>query len=533
MNEQAEIAVGQQWQAELEAMSEQIRPHLGRVEIQERIQRYLFGLLGRTERKNGWQLAEVMYEDGPQGMQRLLNAAQWNETGVREAMSRYIAAQLGEPNGIFIADETGFLKKGTKSAGVARQYSGTAGRIENCQIGVFLAYMTSRGCMFLDGRLYLPEEWLQDSTRCRAAGIPENTPFQTKPQLVREMLEQAAAHAIPAQWVVADTVYSNDDLRAWLQEREYWYVLAVPATYSIWQQGQQVSAVTLIQTLAAEGWVCLSAGEGSQGPRYYDWAWLRLPYASQAGCAHWLIARRSPSAPQDVAYYHAYAPETSSLAELVHIAGCRWAIEVGFEQTKGELGLDQYESRQWPTWYRHVTLVLVAYAYLVLLRAKIGDATLTIPELRRLILLLTTDERERQHRLHWVFWRRHHQAVAKACHVRRRQQNHPFQQPVPEPVPRLLSTLGQLTEQTWSQIAVLLPKPARLGRPLIAHRQLLEAMLWVIHRGMAWHTLPVCFGPWETVYTRYKQWLKSGLWSQIVLVLTSQMPCLAVSKVSL
>ncbi len=342
------------------------------------------------------------------------------------------------------------------------------------------------------------------------------------------MLEHAAAHAIPAQWVVADTVYSSDDLRVWLQERGYWYVLAVPSTYSIWQQGQQVNAATLIQTIAAEAWVCLSAGEGSQGPRYYDWTWLRLPYASQAGCAHWLIARRSLSALQDVTYYHAYAPATSSLAELVHIAGSRWAIEVGFEQTKGELGLDQYESRQWHTWYRHVTLVLVAYAYLVLLRAKIGDAMLTIPELRRLILLLMTDERERQHRLRWVFWRRHHQAVAKACHVRRRRQNHALEQPVLEPVPRLLETLGELTEPAWSQIAALLPKPARLGRPVIAHRQLLEAMLWIIHRGVAWHTLPDSFGPWETVYTRYKHWLRSGLWSQIVLILTSQIPCLTV-----
>jgi SRSO17 transposase len=485
MDVQAEIEVGQQWQAEFGAMAEQIRPHLGRVEIRERIQRYIFGLLGRAERKNGWQLAELMYEDGRQGMQRLLNAAQWNEAGVRDAMSRYIAAKLGEPNGIFIADETGFLKKGTKSAGVARQYSGTAGRIENCQIGVFLAYATSRGCVFLDGRLYLPEEWLQDAQRCQAAGLPENTTFQTKPQLVQDMLEHAAVNAIPAQWVVADTVYSSDDLRMWLQGQGYWYVLAVPATYSIWHQGQQVSAATLIQSIAAEEWVCLSAGEGSQGPRYYDWTWLRLPYASRAGCAHWLVARRSLRTPQAVAYYHADAPATSSLTELVHIAGSRWAIEVGFEQTKAELGLDHYESRQWPTWYRHVTLVRVAYAYWVLLRAKIGDAALTIPELRRLILLLTADKRERQHRLRWVFWRRHHQAVAKACHIRRRRQNHSLEQPVPEPIPRLLSTLGELTEQTWSQIAALLPKPAHMGRPAIAHRQLLEAMLWVIHRGLA------------------------------------------------
>src|SRR5216684_1461875 len=211
MDARAEIEAGREWQAELDAMYEQVKTHLGRAEIRERIQRYISGLLGKTERKNGWQLAELMYEDGPQGMQRLLNAAQWNEAGVRDALSRYIAAQLGEPNGIFIADETGFLKKGTKSAGVARQYSGTAGRIENCQIGVFLAYATRQGCAFLEGTLYLPEEWLQDPQRCRAAGIPENIAFQTKPQLVQQMLSRAEANQILAQWVVADTVYSSDE----------------------------------------------------------------------------------------------------------------------------------------------------------------------------------------------------------------------------------------------------------------------------------------------------------------------------------
>jgi len=451
-----------------------------------------------------------MYENGPQGMQRLLNAAQWDEVGV------------GEADGIFIADETGFLKKGSKSAGVARQYSGTAGRIENCQIGVFLAYATRQGCAFLEGTLYLPEEWLQDPQRCRAAGIPENIAFQTKPQLVQQMLSRAEANQILAQWVVADTVYSSDELRLWLQERGYWYVLAVPYTYNIWQQGQQVSAATLIGTLPTQAWVCLSAGEGSQGPRYYDWAWLELPYKSEPGFAHWLIARRSVTVPQEIAYCHAYASGTTSLAELVRIAGARWAIEVGFEQTKGELGLDHYETRHWRAWHRHISLVLVAYAYLVTLRSKLGDTTLAIPELRRVIQLFMADERECQHRLHWVRWRRQHQAVAKQCHTRRRQRNLSATEPATESIPRLLPTLGELTEHTWAQIAALLPEPARLGRPLISHRPLLDAMLWVIHRGLAWHTLPIHFGPWETVYMRYKQWLKSGLWSQIVAILCPQ-----------
>src|SRR5215831_5794324 len=286
MGGQGEIDVGRQWRAELAAMFEQLRVHMGRVEVQERIQRYVLGLLGQTERKNGWQLAELMYEAGPQGMQRILNAAVWDEDEVRDTLSRYVAARMGEADGIFIADETGFLKKGTKSAGVARQYSGTAGRIENCQIGVFLAYATSQGCTFLDGRLYLPEEWLRDRQRCQAAGIPDGVTFQTKPQLVQAMLERAAANGVPAHWVVADTVYSSDDLTGWLQEQGYWYVVAVPATYSVWRGGQQVSAVALIET---SNWVCLSAGEGSQGPRYYEWTCFQLPYSGAVGSAHWLI----------------------------------------------------------------------------------------------------------------------------------------------------------------------------------------------------------------------------------------------------
>ena len=245
MGGQAEVEVGRQWRAELATMFEQLRPCMGRVEVQRRIQRYVAGLLGQTERKNGWQLAELMDEAGPQGMQRFLNAAAWPEDEMGDRLSRHVAQRMGEPDGIFIADETGFLKKGTQSAGVARQYSGTAGRIENCQIGVFLGYATRQGCTFLDGRLYLPEEWLHDRQRCQAAGIPDSVTFQTKPQLVRAMVERAAANGVPARWVVADSVYSNDELTLWLQEQGYWYVVAVPSTYSVWYGGQQVSAATL------------------------------------------------------------------------------------------------------------------------------------------------------------------------------------------------------------------------------------------------------------------------------------------------
>jgi hypothetical protein len=304
--------------------------------------------------------------------------------------------------------------------------------------------------------------------------------------------------------------------------------VAVPSKSSVWYGGQQVNAATLTENVDASNWVCLSAGEGSQGQRYYDWTWFYLPYSNEVGCAHWLIARRSLSTPEDIAYYHAYAPATSTLTDLVLIAGRRWAIEVGFEQTKGELGLDQYECRLWRTWYRHIMLVLVAYAYLVLLRTSIADTALSIPEMRRLIQAFAADERERPHRLHWLFWRRRHQALAKLCHIRRRQQAQLQYLPAIEPVPFQVPTLGHLTEQAWAQIAALLPIPARVGRPSIAHRQLLEAILWVIHHGLSWHSVPDYFGPWETVYTRYKQWLKTGLWSRIIFILNSQTPSLSV-----
>jgi SRSO17 transposase len=250
-------------------------------------------------------------------------------------LGQYLVAQLGEADGMRILDEIGFLKNGTKSAGVARQYSGTAGRIENQQIGVFMAYVTRQSCAFIDCALYLPEEWFQDEGRRREAGIPMDIRFQTKPQLAQHMLERATAAHVPACWVVADSVYSGDELRLWLQAQGYRYVLAVTSSYSVWQQGEQVSASSLIAAVPPTAWVRLSAGEGSQGPLSFDWTWLQLPYESAHGFAHWLLARRSLSSPHEVAYYHAHAPIATSLAELARVAGTRWNIEVGFGQAKG------------------------------------------------------------------------------------------------------------------------------------------------------------------------------------------------------
>lgn len=359
----------------LDAVHARIAPRFRRAEVRARARQYLAGLLSPVTRKNGWQLAEQLHERGPQGVQRLLNAADWDADAVRDDLRAYVVEHLAAPDGVLIVDETGFLKKGTKSAGVARQYSGTAGRRENCQVGVFLAYASAHGCAFLDRALYLPEEWAADTERRAEAAIPPTAAFATKGRLARAMLARAFAAQVPATWVVGDTVYGHDDLRRWLDAEARNYVLAVPCTHGIWTRGQQIEAQTLVNSLAAHAWTRLSAGAGSQGPRWYDWTCFALPYDQPAGRAQWLLVRRSVSDPTERAYYRVAGPVDTSVSEMVRVAGRRWAIEIGFEQAKGEVGLDQYEVRTWTAWYRHITLALLAHAYLEVTRATatVGD----------------------------------------------------------------------------------------------------------------------------------------------------------------
>jgi SRSO17 transposase len=363
------------WRAGLAALHARIAGRFRRSEVRERVRRYLVGLLERVERKNGWQLAEHLGEAGPQGVQRLLNAARWDADAVRDDLRAYVIEQLGDPDGVLIVDETGFLKKGTKSVGVQRQYSGTAGRIENCQVGVFLAYAGSAGRAFLDRELYLPKEWAADDARRREAGVPTDAVFATKPRLARRMLERAFAAEVPAAWVAGDAVYGDaSDLRRWLERQGAAYVLAVSCSHMIWQAGQQQRAADLIAAVPSAAWVTLSCGAGSQGERRYDWTWVRLPYESPAGLAHWLLARRSLSDPTEVAYYRAFGPADTTLEVLVRVAGARWAIEENFEDAKGMVGLDPYEVRKWDAWYRHVTLALLAHAYLAATRRQARHA---------------------------------------------------------------------------------------------------------------------------------------------------------------
>lgn len=357
---------------ELAQVQARIGPRFRRAEARKRAGRFLQGLLAPLERKNGWQLAEELGEHGPRGVQRLLGEADWDEEAVRDDLQAYVMEQLGEEQGILVVDETGFVKKGKKSAGVARQYSGTAGRRENSQIGVFLLYAASRGAAFVDRALYLPEEWTADRVRCREAGIPDEVRFATKGELAKHMLSRAFTAGVQAQWVVGDTVYGYDELRMWLDEQQKNYVVAVPETHLVWVAGQHQPIGYLAALLPESAWVVLSAGEGSKGPRLYEWAWLQLPEQTEVVSerTRWILIRRSLVDQSKRAYYRAAGPATTTLPELVHVAGSRWKIEEGLEEAKGEVGLDQYEVRGFRAWYRFVTLALLAHALLVVLREK-------------------------------------------------------------------------------------------------------------------------------------------------------------------
>lgn len=363
------------WAAQLEEVHTRIARRFARAEPRRRVLAYLKGLLSNCQRKNGWQLAELIGDLTPDGVQRLLSSAKWDANSVRDDLQSYVVENLGDSSAIGVLDETGFLKQGKKSVGVKRQYSGTAGRVENCQIGVFLGYATNRGFAFLDREIYLPQEWANDQQRLKTAGVPESVEFATKPQLARVMLERARAAGVALAWVTADTVYGNDRrLREWLEESEQAYVLAVACTERVWVEGStgsvQVPVEQVIAELPAETWQRLSCGQGSKGPREYDWVWIRLVSGQHKSWGRWLLVRRSLSEEPQLAYFTVFAPSSTSMSRAVRVAGARWSIEMGFEITKNELGLDHYEVRSWQAWYRHVTLVLLAHAVLSVIRSQ-------------------------------------------------------------------------------------------------------------------------------------------------------------------
>ena len=358
-----------EWTLWLTEVERYILPRFPRRETRRRAWAYIRGLLSPVERKNGWQLAEVNGDATPYGVQHLVGRAQWDADALRDDLHPYVVEHLGAPQAVLVVDETGFLKKGQHSAGVARQYSGTAGRVENCQIGVFVTYATPQGHLLLDRELYLPTEWTNDVTRCKAAGIPTERCFATKPQLAQQMLQRAFDHGVPAAWVTGDSVYGdNRSLRLWLEAHCHAHVLAVSGKEYVWRAGQQQQVKTILAALAAEGWCRLSAGDGAKGPRWYDWRWLPLATPLQPHWRRWLLVRRSLSAPLELTAYVVFAPHGTGLETVVQVAGSRWTVERCFEEAKGEVGLDQYEVRSWTGWYRHITLAMWAYALLTVLR---------------------------------------------------------------------------------------------------------------------------------------------------------------------
>jgi len=366
------------WARGLETLHARIAGRFFRPEPRRRALAYLRALLSPVERKNGWQVAEQVGEATPDGIQRLLAKARWDADAVRGDLRAYVIEHLGDPEAVLVVDETGFVKKGRKSVGVRRQYSGTAGRIENCQIGVFLAYASAMGRTFPDRELYLPREWTEDPARCHEAGVPEGTEFATKPRLAEAMLATALDAGVPAAWVTADEVYGSDRrLQLWLERRKQPFVLAVRSRESVWVAGpgqapRQLSAAAAVAQVPPESWQRRSVGAGTKGPRVYDWARVPLACWPEPGWRHWLLIRRSLTEPAEPVYYVCFAPDSAGLLDLARVAGTRWAIEESFETAKGEVGLDQYEVRRWDSWYRHITLALLAHAFLTVTRAAAG-----------------------------------------------------------------------------------------------------------------------------------------------------------------
>ena len=349
------------WRVGLEDMFALVAGRFAQVESRRRAKMYVLGLLSGAERKNSWTIAEAAGDLTPDGMQRLLNFYSWDADAVRDDLRGYVLGHLGDPSGVMVADETGFLKKGTKSAGVQRQYSGTAGRIENCQLGVFLTYVSGKGRALIDRELYLPEKsWCADRERCAEAGIGEEVDFATKPELAQRMLARARDVGAVFGWFTADEAYGdNPGLRAYLEDQDLNYVMAISCDQRFSTPTGRVRADELAALAPKRGWQRLSAGQGSKGQRLYDWLLI-----DPGNDAHHLLVRRSISTPSELAYYIVHSSSPVPLVELVRVAGSRWGVEETFQFAKNETGLDHYQVRKYHAWYRHITLSMLAAAFL-------------------------------------------------------------------------------------------------------------------------------------------------------------------------
>jgi hypothetical protein len=418
--------------ARLDELHERIAGRFARAEPRARVQEYVTGLVTGLERKNGWTLAEWAGEVSPDGMRRLLRRADWDVDGVRDDVRAYVVEQSGDPGGVLIADDTGFLKKGIRSAGVQRQYSGTAGRTENCQVGVFLAYASQYGHALIDRELYLPESWTGDPQRCQAAGIPEEAGFTTKPRQAQAMIARAVAAGVPFAWFTADETYGQAKwLQAWLEDQDIWYVMAIRCSGTLTMPAGERRADELIGAVPARSWQKISAGAGAHGPREYHWTRIPVRTGWKRGRGHWLLARRSLSDPGEIAYYACYGPRRSSTADLAWIAGSRW---------RGRRMLSAGQGRGRDGSLPGALLAgLVCPHHLVHARpglarcqqgpgGKRGIGTsdpgmigFTLPEIRRLLNgLIQRYVPDPETVWSWSRWRRRRQYQARLCHYRQR-----------------------------------------------------------------------------------------------------------------
>jgi len=419
------------WRREFDELMLRVGGRFARVEPRRRLAAFVRGLLAGLPRVNCWSIAEHAGEQCPRGMQRLLSAAVWDDVGVRDDLRGYVLEHFADPGAVLVVDETGDIKKGMATVGTQRQYTGTAGRTENAQVAVYLAYAAPAGSAFIDRALYLPRSWTSDPGRCAAAGIPEGTPFATKPALAQEMIGRALDAGTPARWVAADEVYGQDPkLRAELARRGLGYVLAVAKSHPVITGIGPRPAGELAKRLPARAWQRLSAGPGAKGPRWYDWALIDAadPAVTEGDGPHWLLIRRRIS-DGEYAFYRAHAPRPVPLAQLVRVAGSRWKVEDGFAGGKELAALDEHQVRSWTSWHRWTILALLAHAFLSVLAAVHpggGDPhddlliPLTRNEICKLLTGLSRQLAAPAMQLHWSRWRRRHQATARACHYRRR-----------------------------------------------------------------------------------------------------------------
>ncbi len=420
---------GARWLELLDELMGCVAARFGRVETRRTAREFVAGLLSELPIKNCWTLAEHVGHRTPDAMQNLLARASWDEKGAGDDLRGFVTGHLGDAGAVLVVDETGDLKSGIHTVGVQRQYTGTAGRIENAQVAVYLTYATDAGHTFLDRELYLPKSWTEDRERCEEAGVPATVGFATKPALATAMITRALDGGVNAAWVAGDEVYGADPgLRHILERRGVGYVLAIGCDRRVDTRAGRYRADELAATVPKRAWQRLSAGDGAKGPRFYDWAWIDIEPDHPSPGHRWLLVRRNNST-GELAYYRCYSPKPVPLRTLVGVAGRRWTVEENFKTGKGLVGLDKHQVRTWCSWRRWTMLAMLAHAFLVALAVTERAAqptpddliSLTCNEIRHLFtVLIIKPTHDLAHRLRCSTWRRRHQHRAKTCHYQRR-----------------------------------------------------------------------------------------------------------------